>query len=82
MRSSESRILTTHAGSLPRPRELVELQLRAARGEAVDAAALAHARLRGNEPPAVESPTFSRWPSGAGQRDGADPIAGAILPRR
>ncbi|MGE5825165.1 MAG: methionine synthase [Bacteroidota bacterium] len=46
MRSSESRILTTHAGSLPRPRELVELQLRAARGEAVDGAALAQAGAR------------------------------------
>ncbi|HXZ53038.1 MAG TPA: hypothetical protein VEH51_13660 [Burkholderiales bacterium] len=43
MHASGTRILTTHAGSLPRPRELVELQLRAARGEAVDAAELAQA---------------------------------------
>lgn len=43
LKRSESRILTTHAGSLPRPRELVELQLRAGRGEAVDPAALSRA---------------------------------------
>jgi 5-methyltetrahydropteroyltriglutamate--homocysteine methyltransferase len=34
--SSESRILTTHAGSLPRPRALAELHGRRSRGEAVD----------------------------------------------
>ena len=33
---SEERILTTHAGSLPRPPELVRLYLRRAAGEAVD----------------------------------------------
>jgi 5-methyltetrahydropteroyltriglutamate--homocysteine methyltransferase len=38
MRRSEERILTTHAGSLPRPPELVRLYVRRARGEAVDAA--------------------------------------------
>jgi 5-methyltetrahydropteroyltriglutamate--homocysteine methyltransferase len=43
LKRSESRILTTHAGSLPRPGALVDLQLRASRGEAVDAAALARA---------------------------------------
>lgn len=43
LKRSESRILTTHAGSLPRPKALVDLQLRASRGEAVDAAALAQA---------------------------------------
>src|SRR3954449_938547 len=32
------RILTTHAGSLPRPRALAELHGRRSRGEAVDAA--------------------------------------------
>jgi 5-methyltetrahydropteroyltriglutamate--homocysteine methyltransferase len=37
MQRSESRILTTHAGSLPRPRALVDLFVRASRGEAVDA---------------------------------------------
>jgi 5-methyltetrahydropteroyltriglutamate--homocysteine methyltransferase len=40
MRRSESRFLTTHAGSLPRSKELVSLQTRASRGEAVDRAAL------------------------------------------
>jgi len=43
MQHSESRILTTHAGSLPRPRSLVDLQLRMSRGGAVDPAALAAA---------------------------------------
>ncbi|MGA8050231.1 MAG: hypothetical protein WCA09_08635, partial [Burkholderiales bacterium] len=46
MRSSESRILTTHVGSLPRPRDLVELQLRASRGEHVDREALSQAAAR------------------------------------
>jgi 5-methyltetrahydropteroyltriglutamate--homocysteine methyltransferase len=36
LKRSDSRILTTHAGSLPRPRSLVELQLAASRGEPVD----------------------------------------------
>jgi 5-methyltetrahydropteroyltriglutamate--homocysteine methyltransferase len=36
MRKSEGRILTTHAGSLPRPAALVELFARRARGEAID----------------------------------------------
>ena len=36
MLASESRILTTHAGSLPRPRELAVLHGRRSRGEAVD----------------------------------------------
>ncbi len=43
MRRSESRILTTHAGSRPRPPELVALYAAASRGEAVDPAALAKA---------------------------------------
>ncbi len=43
MRRSEQRILTTHAGSLPRPPGLVELYARRAAGEAVDAAAIAAA---------------------------------------
>ena len=38
MRRSEERILTTHAGSLPRPPELVRLYVRRAQGEAVDPA--------------------------------------------
>ncbi len=40
MRKSDGRILTTHAGSLPRPSALVELFARRARGEAVDGAEL------------------------------------------
>jgi 5-methyltetrahydropteroyltriglutamate--homocysteine methyltransferase len=40
MLTSESRILTTHAGSLPRPRELADLHGRKSRGEAVDATEL------------------------------------------
>jgi len=43
LKRSDTRILTTHAGSLPRPEPLVALQLRAARGEAVDAAELSKA---------------------------------------
>ena len=43
LKRSDSRILTTHAGSLPRPAPLVELQLRASRGETVDPAALSRA---------------------------------------
>jgi 5-methyltetrahydropteroyltriglutamate--homocysteine methyltransferase len=38
MRWSEGRILTTHAGSLPRPAELVRLYVRRAQGEALDPA--------------------------------------------
>ena len=40
MLTSESRILTTHAGSLPRPAALAELHGRRSRGEAVDDAEL------------------------------------------
>jgi 5-methyltetrahydropteroyltriglutamate--homocysteine methyltransferase len=40
MQRSETRILTTHAGSLPRPRPLAEAFIRQSRGEAVDGAAL------------------------------------------
>ena len=36
MRTSDERILTTHAGSLPRPRELAELHGRRSRGDDVD----------------------------------------------
>jgi 5-methyltetrahydropteroyltriglutamate--homocysteine methyltransferase len=43
MKRSETRILTTHAGSLPRPPELTALLAKRSRGEAVDAAALAGA---------------------------------------
>src|SRR2546429_6947858 len=41
MKRSESRILTTHTGSLPRPPALRDLLVRLDRREAVDAAALA-----------------------------------------
>jgi 5-methyltetrahydropteroyltriglutamate--homocysteine methyltransferase len=40
MLRSEKRILTTHAGSLPRPRELGEMFGRLSRGEAVDRATM------------------------------------------
>jgi 5-methyltetrahydropteroyltriglutamate--homocysteine methyltransferase len=40
LKRSDSRILTTHAGSLPRPAPLVQLQLRASRGETIDPGAL------------------------------------------
>ena len=40
MRTSDARILTTHAGSLPRPKELAELHGRRSRGEPVDDRAL------------------------------------------
>ena len=40
MRTSDARILTTHAGSLPRPKELAELHGRRSRGEPVDDAVL------------------------------------------
>src|SRR5262245_20402840 len=43
MQRSDTRILTTHAGSLPRPRPLIELFVRHSRREPVDAAALAAA---------------------------------------
>ncbi len=43
MLRSESRILTTHAGSLPRPQALVEMFARLSRREPVDAAALRRA---------------------------------------
>src|ERR1700722_9269185 len=47
MRQSDGRILTTHTGSLPRPPALVELYVRKARGENVDAelAAAGHAAM-------------------------------------
>lgn len=41
MQHSESRILTTHTGSLPRPKPLVDMQLRLSRGEAIDTELLA-----------------------------------------
>lgn len=41
MLRSETRILTTHTGSLPRPARLTELYARRARGEAVDEAEIA-----------------------------------------
>jgi 5-methyltetrahydropteroyltriglutamate--homocysteine methyltransferase len=40
MRRSETRILTTHTGSLPRPASLTRLYARRVRGEAVDAATI------------------------------------------
>jgi 5-methyltetrahydropteroyltriglutamate--homocysteine methyltransferase len=43
MLRSETRILTTHAGSLPRPAELTQLYARRARGASVDPAAIEQA---------------------------------------
>ena len=43
--AAAARILTTHAGSLPRPKPLVELLVRQSRREAVDPALLAQAAL-------------------------------------
>jgi 5-methyltetrahydropteroyltriglutamate--homocysteine methyltransferase len=43
MRGSETRIRTTHAGSLPRPAALTAMYVAASRGEPVDAVALASA---------------------------------------
>ena len=40
MQRSEHRILTTHAGSLPRPPELTRLYVRRSRGETIDPAEL------------------------------------------
>src|SRR3979490_1725495 len=40
MQRSSERILTTHTGSLPRPRELTHLYALRARGEAVDEGAI------------------------------------------
>jgi 5-methyltetrahydropteroyltriglutamate--homocysteine methyltransferase len=45
MRRSSQRILTTHAGSLPRPENLTELFVRRARGESIDADTIAAAGL-------------------------------------
>src|SRR5690606_6824722 len=45
MRTSTDRMLTTHAGSLPRPADLIELNARRNAGEDVDEAAY-QARLR------------------------------------
>ena len=44
MKRSDNRILTTHAGSLPRPEDLIQMYQARARGEPQDEAALA-ARL-------------------------------------
>jgi len=43
MLTSESRILTTHAGSLPRPADLADMHGRRSRGEPVDADDMQHA---------------------------------------
>ena len=45
MKRSETRILTTHTGSLPRPEGLVDMLAALSRGESVDEAALASASL-------------------------------------
>ena len=45
LKRSETRILTTHAGSLPRTRQLTDLQLRVSRGETVDPGLLGRAAV-------------------------------------
>lgn len=49
MQRSENRILTTHAGSLPRPLELVSLYARRSLGEPIDADELAAVSLAATE---------------------------------
>ena len=46
MKLSGERILTTHVGSLPRPKSLLELILAKEEGRPVDAAALPHNVIR------------------------------------
>ena len=41
MKTSKDRILTTHTGSLPRPKPLIDLVMNRERGELIDAAAFA-----------------------------------------
>ena len=41
MKTSKDRILTTHTGSLPRPKPLIDLVMNRERGEMIDAAAFA-----------------------------------------
>ena len=58
MRRSTERILTTHAGSLPRPAHLTSLFVRRSRGEGVAAdeiAAAGRAALRGIVPRQAEA---------------------------
>ncbi|SFK23106.1 cobalamin-independent methionine synthase II family protein [Falsiroseomonas stagni] len=58
MQRSETRILTTHTGSLPRPAALTKLYARRVRGEAVDPAAIeaeGRAALQGIIPKQIES---------------------------
>lgn len=58
MQRSETRILTTHTGSLPRPAALTKLYARRVRGEAVDPAAIeaeGRAALAGIIPKQIES---------------------------
>jgi 5-methyltetrahydropteroyltriglutamate--homocysteine methyltransferase len=46
MKTSTDRILTTHTGSLPRPKSLIDLILRREKGEAVDAAVFEQATAK------------------------------------
>jgi 5-methyltetrahydropteroyltriglutamate--homocysteine methyltransferase len=58
MRRSDDRILTTHTGSLPRPRELTRLYARRSRGEPVDQAEIevaGRAALRAIVPKQMEA---------------------------
>jgi 5-methyltetrahydropteroyltriglutamate--homocysteine methyltransferase len=46
MKTSTDRILTTHTGSLPRPKSLIDLILRREKGEAIDAAVFEEATAK------------------------------------
>jgi len=69
MQRSTDRILTTHTGSLPRPRELTQLYWRRAHGEAVDEAEIE--RLGRN---AVQGVVARQRAAGIDLRSTANPI--------
>src|SRR6185295_8772315 len=49
MKTSKDRILTTHTGSLPRPKPLIDLVMSRERGETIDAAAFAAETARATD---------------------------------
>ena len=69
MHMSTDRILTTHAGSLPRGAALAEMLVAAEQGEAVDAAALAAVLARTRTPPYYGAETLTN-PAGFAGIDG------------
>jgi len=68
MRRSSERILTTHAGSLPRPEHLTSLFVRRARGEGVDPVVIAKA---GREALRAISIEQKAWADAMGAQFGA-----------